>query len=178
MAGSLAECIRSLGSGERGKSVTFISSGQTLPSPSQQHPAPRAVAWAAQHSMRNGSALWTSGAGGLVGAAPREWGVSSKQDISWRLLLKVLEVGQKKRQKYRCCFSTKKREKKFKSLLYVFLARNEILQPVCWVPRPSAMSMAVGQCWIPRAVLFLGPRLVAAWCRRLRPLRSAAVGWQ
>lgn len=81
MAGSLAECIRSPGSGERGKSVTFISSGQTLPSPSQQHPAPRAVAWAAQHSMRNSSALWTSGAGGLVGAAPREWGVSSKQDI-------------------------------------------------------------------------------------------------
>lgn len=38
MAGSLAECTRSLGSGEQGKSVTFISSGQTLSSPWQPHP--------------------------------------------------------------------------------------------------------------------------------------------
>lgn len=77
MAESLAECICSLGSGERGESVTFISSGQTLPPPSQQHPAPRA----AQHSVRDGSVLRTSGAGGLVGAAPREGGVLSKQDV-------------------------------------------------------------------------------------------------
>lgn len=74
MAGALAECIRSLGSGERGESVTFISSGQTVPPPSQQHPAPRAV-------QRDGSALQTSGAGGSVGAAPGEGGVSSKQDV-------------------------------------------------------------------------------------------------
>lgn len=66
MAGSLAECICSLGSGERGESVTFISSGQTLPAPSQQHPVPRA----AQRSGGDGSALRTGGAGGLVGAVP------------------------------------------------------------------------------------------------------------
>ena len=81
MAGSLAECIRSLRSGERGESVAFISSGQTSPPPSQQHPAPRAAAWAAQRSMQDSSALRTSGAGGLVRAAPREGGISSKQDV-------------------------------------------------------------------------------------------------
>lgn len=50
----------------------------------------------------------------------------------------------------------------------VFFARNKILRLMCWVPRRCAGSCSM-QCCIPRAVLFLGPKHVAAWCYGLRP---------
>lgn len=61
--------------------------------------------------------------------------------------------------------------------MFSLLEIKLILWPIlCWVPRPSAMSIAEGQCCVPRVVLFLEAKPVAACCSRLCPLWNGWMG--
>lgn len=61
--------------------------------------------------------------------------------------------------------------------MFSLLEIKLILWPIlCWVPRPSATSIAEGQCCVPRVVLFLEAKPVAACCSRLCPLWNGWMG--